>query len=173
MSRSRSFRDVDGSVFFFFYMPRGSFFQNSAIFWHRDRGVKFSPRSEKRPEGENTHPSPQNCARRIWEDRGTDGRMGLLGAVPAPRRLSHCPSANETPRFLGQGGGVRGGGAGAAPPPRHPAKGGRRGSVSALLGAAPPCRPPRSPGCLHPRGARRDRTCSRTNFFAPVGMFVY
>ena len=118
MSRSRSFRDVDGSVFFFFYMPRGSFFQNSAIFWHRDRGVKFSPRSEKRPEGENTHPSAQNCARRIWEDRGTDGTMGLLGA-------------------------------------------------------APPCRPPRSPGCLHPRGARRDRTCSRTNFFAPVGMFVY
>jgi len=51
MSRSRSFRDFYGSVFFFFYMPRGSFFQISAIFWHRDRGVKFSPRSE-------------NCARR-------------------------------------------------------------------------------------------------------------
>ena len=172
MSRSRSFRDFWRTVFFFFTCPTAVFFRFQPFFgtatvaWNFRRRVKIAPGGRK-------HPSPQNCARRIWEDRGTDGRMGLLGAVPAPRRFSHCPSANETPRFLGQGGGVRGGGAGAAPPPRHPAKGGRRGSVSALLGAAPPCRPPRSPGCLHPRGARRVRTCSRTNFLAPVGMFMY
>ena len=39
MSRSRSFRDFDSAILFFLDMPRGSFFQNSAIFWHRDRGV--------------------------------------------------------------------------------------------------------------------------------------
>jgi hypothetical protein len=153
MSRSRSFRDFWRSVFFFFYMPRGSFFQNSAIFWHRDRGVKFSPRSEKRPEGENTHPSPQNCARRIWEDRGTDGTMGLLGAVPPPLSIFTLPIRQRDSTISWSGWGGAGGRGGRSPSPPAPGKGREAGLC---LGAArrrpalPPASLPRLPAS--PRG---------------------
>ena len=146
MSRSQSFRDFYGSVFFFFTCPPAVFFRFQPFFgtatvaWNFRRRVKIAPGGRK-------HPSPQNCARRIWEDRGTDGRMGLLGAVPAPRRFSHCPSANETPRFLGQGGGCGGEGRAQPLPPGTRQRAGG-GALSRRCSA-----PPRPAARLAPQAA--------------------
>ena len=77
--------------------------------------ISFFPRDGERQNEFHGLLAPASLSRLSACPRGRSCPIGIGIAAPRqarpPSRSSHCPSANETPRFLGQGGGVRGGGA--------------------------------------------------------------
>ena len=153
MSRSEV-SEIFGELFFFFFTcPAAVFFKIiQPFFWHRDRGVKFSPRSE-------------NCARRAKtplppklrpEDLGGPRHRREDGAArrrPGPPSIFTLPIRQRDSTISWSGWGGAGGRGGRSPSPPAPGKGREAGLC---LGAArrrpalPPASLPRLPAS--PRG---------------------